>query len=212
MNIRRFVLLSFVGASLLAGCSSSSADNALPQPVVGASVAPAAGPPKCAGQQTTQQYASVSETLLTTGGKLCIPAFGGLGGSVKYPPANPSTSISLISSTTNYNHKLPSLHSGTPLFYLQLSVASSTSFGNDVKAGGGLTGKPIVPGSTYTAYAQAKVDGFPINFKPCYAVATQGKFGGVLGGVGSLLKGQSVPSGASGVIEIYPGKSTSDKC
>ncbi len=178
----------------------------------GAAIAPDAGPPACKGQQTTQQYASITETLLTAGGKLCIPAFGGLGGSVKYPPANPSTSISLTSSTTNYNHKLPSLHSGTPIFYLQLSVKGSTSFGNAVKAGGGLTGKPILPGSAYTAYAQAKIDGFPINFKPCYAVATHGKYGGVLGGVGSLLKGQSVPAGAAGVIEIYPGKSTGDQC
>ena len=161
---------------------------------------------------TTQQYASLTETFSTTGGKACIPAFGGLGGSVSYPPANPSTSVSLISSTTNYNHKLPSLHSGSPIFYLQLAIANGTTFGTKVKAGGGLTGSPITPGSTYTAYAQAKIDGFPINFKPCYAVAKTGKYGGVIGGVGSLLKGQSIPGGASGVIEIYSGKSTSDKC
>jgi hypothetical protein len=212
-----FVLLA---AAALAGCAAHSTSSLVPQPNQGipaftppnAALVPDAGPRPCAGQKTYAQYASDDETLLTTGGSLCIPAFGGLGGSIKYPPANPATTISLITSTTNYNGKLPSLHTGTPIVYIQLAIAGSTTFGQKAKAGGGLTGAAIVPGDTYTAYAQAKIYGFKYNFKPCYAVATQGKYGGVLGGVGSLLNGQKVPANTSGVIEIYPGQSAGTKC
>jgi hypothetical protein len=43
-------------------------------------------------------------------------------------------------------------------------------------------------------------------------VATKGKYGGVIGGVGTLLKGQTVPNNTSGIIEIYPGQNASVKC
>jgi hypothetical protein len=42
-------------------------------------------------------------------------------------------------------------------------------------------------------------------------VATAGKYGGVIGGLGTLLKGQTVPK-TSGFIEIYPGKQATSKC
>ena len=171
-----------------------------------------AAPPACKGQKTTKQYASDKEKFLSKGGSLCIPAFGGLGGSITYPPANPAVSVSLISSTTNYNHKLPSLHSGSPVFYLQLSIPSGTSFGANAPAGGGLTGQPIVAGKDYTAFGQAVVFGVPFKFSPCYTVATKGKYGGSIGGVGTLLNGQTVPGAASAVVEIYAGKFASKKC
>jgi hypothetical protein len=214
MKIRkRLNFIAIVVTALLTGCAMHGSGvvpdgNALR----GTFAAPDAAPPACKGQRTTKQYASVKGTFLSKGGTLCIPAFGGLGGSVTYPPANPSVSVSLISSTTNYNHKLPSLHKGAPIFYLQLSIASGTTFGQNVPAGGGLTGQPIKAGSTYTAFGQAVIDGFKFNFSPCYAVATKGKYGGVIGGVGTLLKGQSVPGAASGVIEIYSGKFANGKC
>ena len=37
-------------------------------------------PPNCKGQKTTKHYASLTVTLSTKGGSLCIPAFGGFGG------------------------------------------------------------------------------------------------------------------------------------
>jgi hypothetical protein len=169
-------------------------------------------PPTCKGQKTFSNHASDSEKLLAAGGSLCIPEFGGLGGSVKYPPANPSVGITLISSTTNYTGKLPKLHSGTATFYLQIATSGGTTFGSNVSAGGGLTGAKIVPGKDYTVCGQASIDGFPFNFTPCFAKATPGPFGGVIGGIGTLLKGQSVPVAASGVIEVYPGKSASGTC
>lgn len=170
-----------------------------------------AGPPACKGQKNTKNYASLTVKLSTKGGTLCIPAYGGFGGSIKYPSANPSVKFTLISSTKNYNHQ-PRLGKGTAIFYLQVALAGGTSFGTNTTAGGGLTAKAILPGKAYSAYGQATISGFPIDFGPCYAVATKGKYGGVIGGIGTLLKGVSIPVPAKGVIEIYAGKQTGTKC
>jgi hypothetical protein len=200
------------GAALLAGCGLHGAST-LPfaaTPSV-STVLPEAKLRDCKGQQNFNQYATLTITLLTSGGSVCIPTFGGFGGSVKYPSVNPSVQLTLTSSTTNYNN-MPELGSGTPIFYLQLALSGGTTFGKKAKAGGGLTSKSITPGQTYTAFGQAVVYGFKFNFKPCYTVATKGKYGGVIGGIGSLLKGQSVPVAASGVIEIYSGQQASLQC
>ena len=170
-----------------------------------------AGPPACKGQKTTKNYASLMVKLSTKGGAFCIPAYGGFGGNVKYPSANPSVMLTIISSTKNYDHQ-PQLGKGTAIFYLQLALSGGTSFGTNTSTGGGLTAKQIVPGKPYTAYGQADISGFKINFGPCYALATKGKYGGVIGGIGTLLKGASVPAAAKGVIEIYAGKQTGTKC
>lgn len=168
-------------------------------------------PPKCKGQQSTPQYATLTETLSTKGGKVCIPEFGGFGGSVTYPPVNPSVSLGLTSSTTNYDN-MPELGNGTAMFYLQLAISGKTGFGSKAPAGGGLTSKKIVPGKQYTAYGQAVFYGIKFKFGPCYATAAKGKYGGVIGGIGTLLEGESVPGKASGVIEVYPGQQTSTQC
>ena len=220
-------LIALAAVASLAGCGMGSSTSSLvpsagqsgslpmsssvPQ-FQGGSAFPDATPPKCKNQQTTSDHATAKETFSTKGGSLCIPAFAGLGGSLTYPPANPSVGVTLTGSTTNYNGKLPSLHSGKPIFYLQLAIAGATSFGQNAPAGGGFTGQPVKAGHTYTAYAQAVISGFPINFTPCYTVATKGTYGGVIGGLGTLIKGQTLPSAASGVIEIYSGKSASGKC
>jgi len=199
-------------ACALAGCSTHAAaplpPTALAPPAAGL---PDAGPPSCKGQKTTKNYASLSVTLSTKGGSFCIPAYGGFGGAVKYPGANPPVKLKLISSTRDYNH-LPKLGKGSAIFYLQLALSGGTSFAPKVRAGGGLTAEKIVPGKPYTAYGQATISGFTIDFGPCYAVAKAGKYGGVIGGIGTLLKGRSIPVAASGVIEIYSGKQTSTKC
>ncbi|MBV8280536.1 MAG: hypothetical protein JO347_00545 [Candidatus Eremiobacteraeota bacterium] len=199
-------------ASILAACSTHAGgplpSTAFAPPAV---ALPDAGPPACKGQKTTKNYASLTVTLSTKGGTFCIPAYGGFGGSVSYPGANPSVKLNLISSTKNYNH-LPQLGKGTAIFYLQLALSGGTSFGSHVQAGGGLTAKKIVPGKPYTAYGQATISGFTFPFGPCYAVAKKGKYGGVIGGIGTLLKGQTIFAAASGLIEIYSGKQTSTKC
>src|SRR5579875_2684292 len=139
-----------IASGMLAACAQHS--GALPT-VAGLQQAtglPDASPPACKGQKTTSKYASLTVTLSTKGGSFCIPAFGGFGGSVKYPSVNPSVKLGLISSTTDYAH-LPQLGSGTAIFYLQLALSGGTTFGADAPAGGGLTSKKIVPGKPYTA-------------------------------------------------------------
>ncbi len=174
-------------------------------------VLPEAVPPSCKGQKTTKEYASLTETLRTQGGKLCIPAFGGFGGTIEYPSADPSVKMKLTSSTSDYD-KMPKLGPGTAIFYLQLAISGGTYFGTNVPAGGGLGAKKIVPGDSYTAFGQATIEGFTVKFTPCYIVAKKSPYGGVIGGIGSLLKGQDVPAAASGVIEIYAGKHAGGKC
>jgi hypothetical protein len=207
------VALLFAAAGVLSACAQHGG-GVMPSTTLAAPgqlALPDLTPPACKGQKDAAKYASLTVTLSTKGGSFCIPEFGGLGGSVKYPGANPSVKLKLISSTTNYNHQ-PQLGKGTAIFYLQLALSGGTSFGANVQAGGGLTGSEIDPGKAYTAYGQAVVSGFKFPFGPCYTVATKGKYGGVIGGVGTLLEGASVPVAASGVIEIYSGKQTSTKC
>lgn len=174
-------------------------------------VLPDAVPPRCPGQKSTSEYASLTVTLSPKGGSFCIPAIAGFGGSVKYPGANPPVKLKLISSVENYNHQ-PQLGKGTPIFFLQLALSGGTTFGSNSSAGGGLTAKTIVPGKPYTAYGQAVISGFTFPLGPCYAIATKGKYGGVIGGIGTLLKNVSLPVAASGVIEIYAGKQGGGKC
>jgi hypothetical protein len=174
-------------------------------------VAPDAVPPECKGQKTTKDYASLTEALSTEGGALCVPAFGGFGGTVNYPPANPAVNVELTSSTTDYNH-MPNLGTGTPIFYMQLAIQGATSFGSNVDAGGGLTGKTIRPRKPYTVYGQAVIFHIKFNFGPCYAKASKGKYGGVIGGVGTLLEGAKIPGAATAVVEVYAGKQTATKC
>ncbi len=212
MRLRRLLMrgsLAALAVVFLAACAQHGS-TLLPSSAL-ARVQPDLVPPNCKGQKTTKQYASLTVTLSTQGGSLCIPSFGGFGGKLKYPSANPSVKLKLISSTTNYD-QMPELGQGTAMFYLQVALSGGTSFGGNVRAGGGLTSATIVAGNPYTAYGQAKVDGFKLNFGPCYTIATKGKYGGVIGGIGTLLKGVRVPAAANGVIEIYSGQQTSKQC
>ncbi|MGA8475488.1 MAG: hypothetical protein WB681_10480 [Candidatus Cybelea sp.] len=212
MRSRRLLMrgsLAALAVVFLSACAQHG-NTMLPSSAL-ARVQPDLVPPNCKGQKTTKQYASLTVTLSTQGGSLCIPSFGGFGGKLKYPSANPSVKFKLISSTTNYN-QMPELGQGTAMFYLQVALSGGTSFGGNVRAGGGLTSATIVVGNPYTAYGQAKIDGFKLNFGPCYTIATKGKYGGVIGGIGTLLKGVRVPAAANGVIEIYSGQQTSKQC
>jgi hypothetical protein len=203
-----------VAAALATGCAQQQ--TSLPASGIGGdsayrAIQPDSTPPQCKGQKNSKDYASLTVRLKTNGGSFCIPEFGGFGGSVKYPSANPSVKLSLISSTTNYDD-LPELGNGTAIFYLQLALSGGTNFGKDVAPGGGLASETIVPGDPYTIYGQAVVDRIKVNFGPCYVIATKSKYGGAIGGIGTLLKGEQVPVAATGVIEVYTGQQTSQSC
>jgi hypothetical protein len=207
-------LSACVAGGALAGCApqtqrSLPATTSMRQPATSeASISP----PPCKGQQTTKQYATVEEQLQAAGGKICVPAFGGFGGKIAYPNVNPSIGVTITTSTTNYD-KMPNLGgSGTPILYIQLSISGATSFGETLPHGGALLGAGIIPAQTYTAFGQASAFGFKQNLTPCYARAGKSTYGGKLGGFGKLLEGQSAPSAATAVVEIYPGKQASLKC
>jgi hypothetical protein len=202
----------FVGAALLAACASQPGMNFVPTPSAMANFAELAVPKACGGQKTTAKSATLTQALSTKGGSFCIPAFKGFGGTIFYPAANPSIKLTVTSSTTDFNHAMPPLGSGKVVFYMQLKISGGTTFSPSVKAGGGLTGKGIKSGQTYTAFGQASALGITANLPACYTTATKGKYGGVIGGVGTLLKGQNIPVAAQGFIEIYPGKQASAKC
>lgn len=209
----RYDCLTAIGLfALLTACASNSTVPLAPSgsQVFAPQLQAARVPAPCKGQKTTKKSAQLKETLSTSGGKLCIPAFGGFGGTIQYPAANPSVSMTLTSSTKN--KKLSKLGNGKPIFYLQLALSSGTTFGTNLRAGGGLTGKKLIPGTPYTAFGQASAFGITATFTPCYVKAIKGKFGGVIGGLGTLLKGLNVPVAAKGYIEIYPGKQASGKC
>lgn len=205
--------LTTLGAlALLTACASNSIVPLTPagSQSFAPQLHPERVPAACHGQKTTKKFATLKETLSTKGGKLCIPAFGGFGGTIQYPAAKPSVAMTLTSSTKNKKDR--KLGKGTPIFFLQLALAGPTSFGTNLKAGGGLAGKKLIPGTTYTAFGEASADGISAALTPCYVKAAKSPFGGVIGGLGTLLKGLYVPVAAQGYIEIYPGKQASGKC
>jgi hypothetical protein len=168
MTLVRFPIrgvLCAATAAILAACSQHGAftpsTSLVPQQIA----LPDLTPPKCKGQKSSKHYASLTVTLSTEGGSFCVPEFGGFGGTIKYPGANPSVKLKLISSTKDYNHQ-PQLGTGTAIFYLQLAISGDTAFGTQVPAGGGLAAKKIVPGKPYTAYGQAVISGFSFPFGP----------------------------------------------
>ncbi|HEY1429793.1 MAG TPA: hypothetical protein VGF18_09485 [Candidatus Tumulicola sp.] len=203
-----------IAISLLAACAQSASGSL---PATGAMRQPATmeaktAPPPCKGQQTSKKYATVEEQLQAGGGEACIPAFGGYGGKIGYPDLSPSIALTITTSTTNYNG-MPALgNSGTPILYIQLAISGKTSFGQTIEHNGALEGAGIVPGQTYTAFGQASAFGIKEDLPPCFAIAKKSKFGGKFNGLGTLLKGQSIPTAATGVVEIYPGKQASEKC
>jgi hypothetical protein len=168
-------------------------------------------PKDCKGQQNESEYATLSGSLNTAGGSFCIPAYAGYGGKLKYPTVDPSVKFTLSTSTQNWDN-FESLLSGTPIFYLEFSISGATRFGDTIKKGGGLTGAGLTAGDDYTLIGQIKVFGQKLELGPCYTTATKGRFGGVIGGLGSLVKGEDLPTSASGYVEIYDGKETSTPC
>jgi hypothetical protein len=168
-------------------------------------------PPKCKGQVDKSEYSTLSGTLKTGGGSFCIPAYGGFGGKLNYPSLSPSITLTVSTSTQNYDN-FPTLGSGTPIFYLAFTTSAAVTFGGNIKSGGGLTSKQIIAGQPYSAYGEASVYGYKVKFGPCYTTATKGKYGGVIGGIGGLLKNEQIPFKVSGVIEIYSGEQSGTQC
>jgi hypothetical protein len=168
-------------------------------------------PPPCTGQKNSKKYSTASTQLNTKGGSFCVPSFGGFGGSIAYPSVKPALKLKVTSSTSNYKH-FPGLGSGTPIFYLQLSIPKPVKFGHNIKDVNGLTAATIKSGSPYTMFGQAQVYGSTVPIGPCYSVASSGKYGGVIGAIGGLFEYADLPFKATAFIEVYSGKQTKTKC
>ena len=214
-NLKRISsAVAAVLAASLAACSGPAATTLPPESA--AFARPHAAPKACKGQTTTSEYAS------TTGVKFkahnahaCIPAFGGFGGTLRYPAAAPGVGATLTSSTKNYNNMLPVLSKGKPIFYLQIATTAATDFAASYKASGGLTSKAIKPGKTYYVYGQSKINSVasPItDFTPCRTTAVTAAGGGALPNLGTPLEGQNVPGSANIVIEVYEKGSATAPC
>jgi hypothetical protein len=204
--------LSRVGFALaaaltLAGCGqfAGSAPPAVP------AVRSETAPPQCKGQRTRAKYAQIKVKLKTKAGSFCVPEFHGFGGAIAYPGVDQSVELVLRSSTKNIYDE-PLLGSGAPIFYLNLHFLAGTHFGSKFKSQGGLTGATIQAGQPYTAFGIVAVGHLVLMFPPCYAVATQGAYGGVLPGLGALFSDTTITGAGYGVVEIYPGMQVSQEC
>jgi hypothetical protein len=200
-------LAAFAAAALLTACGQPS--GTMPAPVT---FAPAVTrPPACIGQHTKSKYGGISVRLKTKAGAFCIPAFGGFGGSMQYPGVQRSVKLTIRTSTEDIYDE-PQLGTGTSLVYLNLHFHAGSHFGSNLKSKGGLTSKMINASATYTAYGIVAVGHLVLMFPPCYTVATQGPYGGVLPNLGNLFVNTTITGAGYGVIEIYSGAQVSQEC
>jgi hypothetical protein len=209
------ILATTLAFTACGGGSNAPLPSAMTQ---SAPMAKASGPAPCTGQSTTSLFASTpAAAMQSKAGALCIPAFGGFGGTMEYPPAKPSITAALTASTTNFNQQFPKLgKKGKPIFYLQVETSANTDFGHSLRANGGLTSKKLVAGQPYTLYGEGISGGIVrliTNFTPCVATATSGKDGGVIPAFGRLLLRQKLANGALTIyFEVYKGKLTAQSC
>ncbi len=213
-------IAALVSATSLAGCAGGSTLVPL-QPSAPAANAfsfvnarlPNAGPPPCKGQKNTKQYATVGpQGISTKGGSLCLPAFGGWGGSIQYPNVNEGAQAYFTTSTTAYQPGLfPPPGSMTPLFYIQFSFSANVTFGSKLPAGNGIASEKVIPLKAYTAESALAFGSLWEPFGSCYSIAKKVKYGGGIGRVGSMFLGKHMTP-SSGVIEIYQGKLVGNKC
>lgn len=198
---------ALASAIVVAGCGQP--DVATPRPAASASATSA--PPQCKGQRTTRKYAQTKAMLKTRGASFCIPEFDGFGGTMEYPGVERSVELILRSSTKDIYDE-PQLGTGTAIFYLNLHFLAGTHFRTKLKSQGGLTSATIEAGQPYTAFGIVAVGHLVLMFPPCYAVAAQGPYGGVVQNVGDLFSDTTITGAGYGVIEIYAGEQVSRAC
>ena len=207
MSIKPAPALALAGAIATVACGQ--VNNTAPLPA--AFAMRAATPPQCEGQRTAKKYAQLKVKLKKRGGAFCIPEFGGFGGTMGYPGVERVVALVLRSSTENI-YDNPLLGSGSPIFYLNLHFLAGTHFGTTLPSTGGLTAEQIQTGQPYTAFGIVTVGHLALMFPPCYAIATQGPYGGVLSNLGELFAGTTITGAGYGAIEIYSGEQVTQQC
>jgi hypothetical protein len=210
-GVGRYTVGISVVAIMLAGCGGGPPTMSAGVPASAAFTRAMTGPPACKRENKKKQYGSIVVKLRSKGGSFCVPAFGGFGGTMQYPRADRSAKLTIRTSTANiYNQ--PQLGTGTSIVYLNLHFHAGTRFGSTLKSNGGLTSQTISPGGIYTAYGIVAVGHLDFMFPPCYTVATQGPYGGVLPNLGNLFRSAIITGVGFGVIEIYSGQQVSQQC
>lgn len=213
LSSRQHLIVAVIATSL-AACGGSQVltqTNAALPGVAAPDIAPI---PACKGQKSTKQYASIgAKPLSTKGGILCVPRFGGWGGSMNYPGAS-SSSMGLISSTTAYNPALfPPTGSVAPIFYIQFGLnKTGVIFGAKLPAAGVLASKSLKAGKPYTVQGASNVGSLWNSLGYCSTTAFSSKYGAAIRGVGFVLKNVHMGGASSGVISILPGKLAQSKC
>jgi hypothetical protein len=208
---------ALIAACSFAACSGPSA-SVPPQPAPMQFALPDLKPVRpCAGQTNATDYASgPAQPLSTKGGVLCVPRFGGWGGSMSYPgPTGAGATMSLIGSTTAYGGPIwPSNEPGNAIFYIQATASSAgISFVSKVPSGGELVSKKLKVNKTYTVNATLIAFGSMFELVgECYGKARKGTYGPYLTGLAGALAGHGFTGGTRAVIEIIPGKFASKKC
>jgi hypothetical protein len=118
--------------------------------------------------------------------------------------------VTVTSTTIDNNFPYPG--SGKPIFYLEIALPAATTFGSTLHAGSGLTGKTIKTKADYTVFSEYLKYGFWYQGLSCYTVAKPGKYGGVLDGLGAVLKGQSFGGPYTLLFEVYPNQQSGTAC
>jgi hypothetical protein len=202
--------IAFLAGMLIAGCSGGS--TAVPGQVQDGLAQMALSVQPCAKQKSTKDYAqSTAQKLSTKGGIACAPKFQDWGGSVKYPSYSGSVAMTVISSTTAYNPGgFPPYTSA--IFYLQLKFNKSFKFGSTLASGATLAGPGLKVHSVYTIEGAKDVGSLWQVLPYCYTLASAGKYGAMIGGLGFPLKGGDFSSYEDAVIMVYSGQQTNTKC
>jgi hypothetical protein len=158
--------------------------------------------PKCKGQKDTKQYASLVVKLSMKGGLICIPEFGGFGGTIQYPSAGRSAKLMLISSTTDYNGMPQLFAPQVAIYYLQLKLLVGATFKTGDRAGAELWSKKLDTSGCYLTDSLLKISG--MTYMPgFFRRPVKGKYGGMVGDFGKVRKSATIASHSTALIEVY---------
>ncbi len=213
---------AIVAIALLAGCAGQTSfvppqtSPVTPDALRGQGMdanRPDVAPPKCKNQKTTKQNASVaSQKMSTKGSSVCVPSFGGWGGTLQLPSTDMNYSVAMISSTKAYDPSLfPPAGTQKAIFYLQLKFSGFPTFGSMLPSGKPLVSSHLAPNKPYTVEAN---ENLYVGWTPlgsCYAVAKKSLYGGEIARAGAVFAGQFFRE-HSAVIEVFKGKLVSNAC
>src|SRR5579863_4852346 len=115
-------VLALAAGTAIAACGRANVPASVPMASFAERVL---APPQCKGQRPAPKYAQLKVKLTRRGASLCVPEFGGFGGTIEYPGVERPAELILRSSVENI-YDQPQLGSGTAIFYLNLHFRAGT--------------------------------------------------------------------------------------